>query len=229
MARQFRNVFEVCTRILRRLSHSWALAVPKYGFANLFFIRLLKNQLKPHLKTPRHIFCVFFMLNPLTLHERTGINREEVAVKKRWWFMEKEARPKILLYQSMGFLSIIGLSWLDEYLGLTELIFGDHSYIPEFHASLLAMLFILAVWLLVAASTRRILDRVKYLEGFLKVCAWCRRIDHKGSWMPLEEFMKQGFDTPTSHGICKDCLAIQKAAAERAREAKRAAAQTSAA
>jgi hypothetical protein len=82
------------------------------------------------------------------------------------------------------------------------------------------MLFILAVWLLVMASTRRILERVKYLEGFLKVCAWCRRIDHKGSWMPLEEFMKQGFDTPTSHGICQECLAMQKAAAERARQAR---------
>ncbi|HEY9508339.1 MAG TPA: hypothetical protein VIV82_00610 [Verrucomicrobiae bacterium] len=137
--------------------------------------------------------------------------------------MEKEARPKILLYQSVGFLSIIGLSWLDEYLGLTDLIFGEHPYIPAFHASLLAMLFILAVWLLVMASTRRILERVKYLEGFLKVCAWCRRIDHKGSWMPLEEFMKQGFDTPTSHGICHECLALQKAAAERARQARQAA------
>lgn len=137
--------------------------------------------------------------------------------------MEKELRPKILLYQSLGFLSIIGLSWLDESLGLSTLIFGEHSFVPEFHASILAMLFILAVWLLVTASTRRMLERVKYLEGFLKVCAWCRRIDHKGQWMPLEDFMREGFDTPTSHGICETCLAQQKAAVERARQARKAA------
>jgi hypothetical protein len=137
--------------------------------------------------------------------------------------MEKEVRPKVLLYQSLGFLSIIGLSWLDESLGLSNLVFGEHPFIPKFHASILAMLFILAVWLLVTASTRRMLERVKYLEGFLKVCAWCRRIDHKGQWMPLEDFMQEGFDTPTSHGICETCLAQQKAAVERARQSRKAA------
>jgi hypothetical protein len=141
-------------------------------------------------------------------------------VRKVWWFMEKEARPKILLHQSLGFLSIIGLSYLDEWLGLSRLVFGNHSFLPEFRASALAMLFILAVWFLVMGSTRRILDRIKYLEGFLKVCAWCRRIDHKGRWMPLETFMQEGFDTPTSHGICEECLRQQKAAMERARLAK---------
>jgi hypothetical protein len=143
------------------------------------------------------------------------------AFKKVWLFVEKEARSKILLYQSVGFLSILGLSWLDSWLGLSDLVFGQHTYIPEFRASILGMLFIFAVWLLVASSTRRILDRVRYLEGFLKVCAWCRRIDHKGRWMPLEDFMQEGFDTPTSHGICEDCLCQQKAALERARLAKK--------
>ena len=39
--------------------------------------------------------------------------------------------------------------------------------------------------------------------------------------MPLEEFMRQGFDTPTTHGICKDCLQRQQAAIERAKEARK--------
>ena len=121
------------------------------------------------------------------------------------WFgyrvvMQKEARPRIFLYQSVGFLAIIALSWLDEVLGLSTLIFGDHPYIPEFHVSILVMLFTLGVWLLVARATRRALERLRYLEGFLIVCAWCRRIEYHGRWMPLEEFLQQGFDTPTSHG-----------------------------
>jgi hypothetical protein len=32
--------------------------------------------------------------------------------------------------------------------------------------------------------------------------------------------MKEGFDTPTTHGICPHCLAEQKAAIARAKEAK---------
>jgi hypothetical protein len=74
------------------------------------------------------------------------------------------------------------------------------------------MLLILAVWLLVNGATRRVLDRIRYLENFTKVCAWCRRVDFEGHWLPLEDFLKTGFDSTTSHGICKDCLEQKKAA-----------------
>jgi len=82
------------------------------------------------------------------------------------------------------------------------------------------MLLFLAVWLLVSNSTRRLLRQVRQLEDFLRVCSWCRRIDYKGEWMPLEEFMEQGFDTPTTHGICPECLRQKKEAIERERRAR---------
>jgi hypothetical protein len=132
--------------------------------------------------------------------------------------MEKPSRlAKVILYQSLGFLSIIALCDLDEVLKLPSLIFSDHPFVLLFRRSMLEMLLVLAVWLLVSASTRRILDRIRYLEKFMRVCAWCRRIDYQGKWMPLEEFIRQGFDTPTTHGICKDCLRQQNEAMEQAR------------
>jgi hypothetical protein len=133
-------------------------------------------------------------------------------------FMVKKHSPKILLYQSAGFLAIIALSYLDDWLGLSSLVFGDHPLLPEFHQSSLEMLLILAVWYLVAASTRRVLDRMRELEDFLKVCAWCRRIEHQGEWISLESFLKLGFDTTTTHGICPNCLEREKAEAERVRQ-----------
>jgi hypothetical protein len=131
--------------------------------------------------------------------------------------MENETRPKVLLYQSAGFIAIIGLAWVDECLGISSFILGNHSFLPEFRVSTLEMLLVLAVWLLVSASTRRVLEHVRRLEGFMKLCAWCHRVEHKGEWIRLEQFLEQGFDTPTSHGICQICLAREKAAAERAR------------
>jgi hypothetical protein len=79
-----------------------------------------------------------------------------------------------------------------------------------FRRTTLDVLIVLAVWFLVSASTHRILERVRYLEQFMRVCAWCRRIDYKGEWMRLEDFMEQGFDTPTTHGICPECLKSRK-------------------
>jgi len=126
---------------------------------------------------------------------------------------------KVTLYQSLGFLTIIGLCYLDDLIKLPSLIFSDHPFVSLFRRSTVEMLLILGVWLLVSTSTRRILDRIRYLEKFTRICAWCRRIDYHGRWMRWEEFIAQGFDTPTTHGICQDCLHQQKEAIARSKAA----------
>ena len=133
---------------------------------------------------------------------------------------------KIVLYQNLGFLGIMVIGYLDELIKLPSLIFSGEPFV--FNRATLDMLIVLAIWLLVSASTRRILERVRYLEKFMRVCAWCRRIDYKGQWMRLEDFMQEGFDTPTTHGICPECLLRQKEAVERAKNARRNAASSAA-
>jgi hypothetical protein len=127
---------------------------------------------------------------------------------------------RIVLYQNLGFLGIMVIGFLDELIKLPSLIFSDHPFAFVYQRSTLNMLLVLAVWFLVSASTRRILERIRYLEKFMRVCAWCRKIDYKGEWMRLEDFMQQGFDTPTTHGICPECLSRQKEAIERRKKAR---------
>ena len=129
-----------------------------------------------------------------------------------------------MVYQSVGFIVLIGLTFLDELLALPSLVFGENSLIWNFQESSLKMLLILTVWFLVAASTRRILARVRYLERFMRICAWCHHIDFKGQWVSLEDFLQAGFDTPTTHGICPICLAKQQAAIRKAKQERAAAA-----
>lgn len=140
--------------------------------------------------------------------------------------MEKPSPiSKVLFYQSAGFIAIIALMFLDELLALPSLIFGEYSLITDFRESSLKMLLILAVWFLVAGSTRRMLVRVRYLEGFMRICSWCHHIDFKGQWVSLEDFLQRGFDTPTTHGICPICLAKQQAALRKAKQERAAAAK----
>lgn len=115
----------------------------------------------------------------------------------------------------------MAICYLNELLQLPLLIFSNHPFAFVNRRSTLEFLLVLAVWLLVSASTRRILERVKYLEQFMRVCAWCRRINYQGEWMPLEEFMRMSFDTPTTHGICKECVRQQEAAIARVRLARK--------
>lgn len=128
---------------------------------------------------------------------------------------------RIILYQNLGFLGVIALFYLDDLIKLPSLVFSDHPFAFIYRRTTLEMLMVLAVWFIVSTSTRRILERVRYLEKFLRVCSWCRRINYHGNWMRLEEFMQQGFDTPTTHGICTECLRQQQAAAENAKAARK--------
>ncbi len=136
--------------------------------------------------------------------------------------MKKNSQlSKIVLYQNLGFLAIMLICYLNELLKLPSLIFSDHPFAFVYRRTTLEILLVLAVWFLVSISTRRILQRVNYLEKFMRVCSWCRRINYHDEWMPLEKFMQMGFDTPTTHGICKDCLRRQEEAAERAELARK--------
>ena len=135
--------------------------------------------------------------------------------------MDKKSRlTRIVIYQNLGFLAIMVLCYLDELLQLPSLIFADHPFDFVYRRSMLEMLLFLAVWLLVSGSTRRLLKRVQHLEAFMRVCAWCRRIDCRGEWMRLEDFMKQGFDTSTTHGICPECLQRQKEAIDQTKRSQ---------
>ena len=121
---------------------------------------------------------------------------------------------KVLMCQSLGFLAIVFLSWFDELVHLRSLILGNHPYISDFRESTFEMLFVLVIWFLVLAHTRRLMQRLDQLEALLRVCSWCRRIRIDDGWMQFEEYIALKFDTKTSHAICQDCLGKQMAAIE---------------
>ena len=136
--------------------------------------------------------------------------------------MKKNSQlTRIVLYQNLGFLATIAICYLDELLKLPSLIFSGHPFVMFHRRATLEMLLFLAIWLLVSSSTRHLLKRIQDLERFLRVCSWCRRINYNGEWMQLEDFMEQSFETPTTHGICPECLHRQKEMLERSKAARK--------
>ncbi|HXT38945.1 MAG TPA: hypothetical protein VN887_02880 [Candidatus Angelobacter sp.] len=73
----------------------------------------------------------------------------------------KKAR-RILWYETVGFLLLILLSWLNELVSLPHLIFGsgEHSNI---HEALMETSALVVVWLIVVLFTKRLLGRLYYL------------------------------------------------------------------
>jgi hypothetical protein len=125
---------------------------------------------------------------------------------------------RILLYEVIGFLMIIALSWINELTNLPRLVGGVH-YVSNWRESALESLIVSLAAIPVMILTKRLVSRLYHLEGFLRVCAWCKKLAHNGEWIPLEEFFERKFETETSHGMCPACLAEEKAKIMRARAA----------
>lgn len=115
---------------------------------------------------------------------------------------------QILAVEIIGFMMIIALSWVNELLGLPGWLFGGRHRVnwPE---SLLETTVIVIVAIPVILITRRLIARLHYLEEFVRACAWCKKLNVRGQWVPMDQFLEINFDTPTSHGICPTCHAEQ--------------------
>ena len=112
----------------------------------------------------------------------------------------------IILYEIIGFALIILLTWLDELVHLPSLLFGG-AYQSNYPEAIMETIIVLCVAIPVIIITQNVLRRLHYLEGFLRVCAWCKKVDHDGHWLTMESYFRQRFNTLTSHGMCPECFA----------------------
>ena len=117
---------------------------------------------------------------------------------------------RVLLYETLGFLAIIILSWLDELIGLPYLLFGGAPHHPDFRESAMETVAVLFIATPILLLSRRLVSRLFYLETFLKICAWCKRVDAGDRWVPMDMYLAEGFGQKTTHGMCPDCYAKMK-------------------
>ena len=113
---------------------------------------------------------------------------------------------RVLWYESIGFVVLIVLSWTDEFEGLAQFSFGGRPQAWDWRDSALQTLVIIYVWAIVWGLTKRLTERSNSLGQFLRLCAWCRKVGHQGKWLKLEDYFKEDFDVPTTHGMCQECL-----------------------
>lgn len=112
---------------------------------------------------------------------------------------------RILWVEACGFSFLILLSWLTELMRIPHFIFGE-PFNANWHRAILRTVMILLVWAWVHAATKRLLKRLHYLEAFLRICGWCRKVCHDGEWLSMEEYFNSKFATQTTHGMCPECL-----------------------
>lgn len=116
---------------------------------------------------------------------------------------------RILWVEATAFSVLIVFSWLTEAIRIPHLLYGE-DFTPNYHRAIIRSGVLLLIWLWVNMATRKLLKRLHYLEEFLRVCSWCRKVSYGNDWIEMETYLKSKFATKTSHGMCPDCLRKQK-------------------
>ena len=111
----------------------------------------------------------------------------------------------VILYESIGFGFIVILLWLSEIVDLPHLLFGVQATPLNWVESAMESVFVIALGITVITVTFGYIRKIKYLEGFLPVCSYCKRIRVKDQWVPIEEYITDHSEAMFSHGFCPVC------------------------
>jgi hypothetical protein len=112
---------------------------------------------------------------------------------------------KALFWQSLGFLIVVVLTWSDAIFDLAHVILGLPHREVDIDRTAITTVVIVLLWMFSGFKIYLVVSRLSYLESFLHVCAWCRKIEHNAQWLSLEAHFVQKTGGKVSHGICPEC------------------------
>jgi hypothetical protein len=113
----------------------------------------------------------------------------------------------ILSIELLGFAAMLGVIWLDEYLDLPFLYLGATKTPPRPQEYWFETTVVLLLATTVVIATLWVFRRLRFMEHFMQVCAWCRKVNVGEEWVSFEDYMKLQHDVKSTHGICPECRA----------------------
>lgn len=115
-------------------------------------------------------------------------------------------RRHVILLEILAFEMVILAIWMNEYWDLPHMLYGLPESKFYWQASLIETIWVLLVMGFVIVITLVFFKQIRYLEGFLPVCSFCKmiRLDD-GTWVPIEQYLHERSDVRMTHSLCPAC------------------------
>lgn len=113
----------------------------------------------------------------------------------------------ILIWQVLVLLLFLLLTATNEIFDLPHILFNDAATTWNQRSGEIiieVIIFILVVGLEMFLF-RRLIQRIKLLEGFLPICASCKKIRIDTKWEQIEVYFSRHSPIQFSHSICPAC------------------------
>jgi len=122
--------------------------------------------------------------------------------------MKSKTLRVVAIFQLTILLLFLALTLCNEVLDIPHYVFGDKSTsysqrLGEIGIELFIFILVMAVQILLF---RMLYQRIRILEGFIPICAECKKIRNmENQWEQMEKYIMQNSLARFSHGICPDC------------------------
>ena len=119
----------------------------------------------------------------------------------------KTLRLVLILQLAVLFL-FLAMTICNEILDLPHLFFGDTpTSFNQRTGEIVIELAILTIILIIEiVLIKKLYQRIRILEGFLPICANCKKIRHEEKWNQIEKYIADHSLANFSHSICPDCM-----------------------
>jgi hypothetical protein len=117
-------------------------------------------------------------------------------------------KKKILVYEAMGFCILIVLIWINEIADIPYLLFKAQKTPVNFTESIAETVIVLILAIITILVTRKLLRRIKYLEGFIRMCSVCNKVydKYRAQWVELKDYLNKNYELEFTHGFCPECM-----------------------
>jgi hypothetical protein len=121
--------------------------------------------------------------------------------------MKYSAHRQILITQFLILLIFLVLTLCNEVLDVPHLLMGDKpTSIGQRSGEVSVEICIFVIVILIEVLVmKKLLRKIKILEGFLPVCANCKKIREENIWKQMEAYITAHSLAKFSHTICPDC------------------------
>jgi hypothetical protein len=119
-------------------------------------------------------------------------------------------RTLIIIVISQIFITMLFLLLTigNEILDIPHYVFNDTptSYSQRIGEIIIELSIFLVVMTTQSMLLRKLFKHIKLLEGFIPICAKCKKIRNKeDKWVQMEDYISKHSLAKFSHGLCDDC------------------------
>jgi hypothetical protein len=122
--------------------------------------------------------------------------------------MKSKTVGMLAISQLAIFLLLLCLTLGNEIIDVPHYVFNDVPtlYSQRFGEIIIELSIFFTVMTIQIVLFKKLYKRIRFLEGFIQICANCKKIRNtEDQWEQMEKYITQHSLAQFSHGICPDC------------------------